>query len=92
MVYQHHSIVVVGRSLKVSHNKAVKMFGVLVSPIITSINGIQSYFIAPDGSGEGWEQSDDMDKLREKFIQYLDDKDIRYAHISIDDDGRVEII
>ena len=35
------------------------------------INGYCSFFIPPDGSKEGWEDSNDMDVKRERFINFL---------------------
>ena len=44
----------------------------LVSPIIDSlINKFCSFFIAPDGSKEGYDASDDGDKVRKKIIEFL---------------------
>jgi hypothetical protein len=46
-------------SLQRAHDKATAIFGDTVSPIVISpVNGIGSFFIAPDGSNEGWEDSD----------------------------------
>jgi len=45
----------------------------LVSKIVMSFsNGYGSFFIAPDGSKEGWATSDDGDSLRDKAIKILD--------------------
>jgi len=45
----------------------------LVSKIVMSVsNGYGSFFIAPDGSKEGWSTSDDGDSLRDKAIEILD--------------------
>ena len=44
----------------------------LVSPIIKGIaNGYFSFFIAPDGSKEGWSPSQFGDEAREKFMKYV---------------------
>jgi hypothetical protein len=44
----------------------------LVSAITPSLyNGWASFFIAPDGSKEGWEPSIAVDEMRDKFIEYL---------------------
>ncbi len=44
----------------------------LVSPVIDSlINGYCSFFIAPDGSKEGYDASDDADKIRRLVVSYL---------------------
>jgi len=52
----------------------------LVSKIVMSVsNGYGSFFIAPDGSKDGWSTSDDGDSIRDKAIKILDS----YKH----DDG-----
>ncbi|TAH24879.1 MAG: hypothetical protein EAZ07_08430 [Cytophagales bacterium] len=44
----------------------------LVSPIIDSlINKYCSFFIAPDGSKEGYDASDDNDRVRKKITDFL---------------------
>jgi len=72
---RHHSIVVTSDDtdiIKLVHNKAISLFEHLVSPIIRSrANGFQSFFIAPDGSKEGWETSDHYDINRKDYINYL---------------------
>lgn len=47
----------------------------LVSPIISGvINQYASFFVAPDGSKEGWDASDNGDTAREEFVKYLRSK------------------
>lgn len=44
----------------------------LVSPIIDSmVNSVRTFFVAPDGSKEGWSTSDTGDACREEFIKWL---------------------
>jgi hypothetical protein len=44
----------------------------LIGEIIPSLtNGQSSFFIAPDGSKEGWETSQNGDMAREKFCEWL---------------------
>jgi len=69
-----------------SRNKAIEIFdehfsgepivrpygSKLVSEIIPSLaNGQYSFFIAPDGSKEGWETSENGDRAREEFCKWL---------------------
>lgn len=72
---KHHAILVTGfhpQSMKDLHGIAVEMFGSLVSEIIDSkMNGYLSFFVAPDGSKEGWEESDKNDLLRREFTDLL---------------------
>jgi len=45
----------------------------IVSPIfISPINCWGTFFICPDGSNEGWGESDEGDEKRKKFIDWLD--------------------
>lgn len=74
---RHHAIVVTGGfepETKEAHAKAVEIFGSgLVSGILASpVNSYWSFFICPDGSKEGWDQSDLGDDRRNAFIEYLD--------------------
>lgn len=72
--------------IKKAHRKAKTIFNkafkedpdsyqageVLISPIIEGMaNGYKSFFIAPDGSKEGWEPSQCGDEAREKFLKYI---------------------
>jgi len=84
----HHSIIVSSwddRLVKEAHETAVRLFDVprwraysyagLVSPVVGGlVNGERSFFIAPDGSKEGWPESDLGDDLRASFIAYLRSK------------------
>ena len=72
---RHHSIVVTswGEHIKPAHAKALGLFGLgAVSPVIDSDrNDYRSFFVAPDGSKEGWDESDKGDSLRQSFIYWL---------------------
>ena len=77
----HHTIIVTGSHnnddnvhwAKVARLKALKFFGgELVSELVDSgTNGVKSFFIAPDGSKESWERSDEGDDDRDRFIGWL---------------------
>ena len=82
--------------IRVAHMKAMEIFkGQLVSPIIKGVaNGYGSFFIAPDGSKEGWEPSDDHDDKREQFIKWLDTRryedqssPFKWAELQFGDEG-----
>jgi hypothetical protein len=83
---RHHAIVVTSfddELLKSARNKALEIYGAnhdpidgnfskLVSePIVGITNGFVSFFIAPDGSKEGWDTSDQSDACRSKFINWM---------------------
>lgn len=71
----HHTIVVTSwheESIDEAHTKAEKIFGESVSKIVEGcINSQYSFFIAPDGSKEGWPESDEGDERRESFIAWM---------------------
>ncbi len=77
---KHNAIVVTSCDelcLGKAHKKAKKLFNdKLISEVVKGVmNGYISFFIAPDGSKEGWEDSNDCDEAREKFIHWLLKKD-----------------
>jgi hypothetical protein len=59
------------------HKKALEIFeGKLVSNIVDGVmNSQYSFFIAPDGSKEGWNTSKEYDKKREIFKDVLKNQD-----------------
>lgn len=76
---RHHSIAVSGfkNELKLCHKYAKRLFGEMVTPIKdTLINGELSFFIGPDGSKEGWPESNEYDQKRETFITFI--KSLKY--------------
>lgn len=55
------------------HMKAVELFGMLVTSITsTPTNGFLTFFIAPDGSKEGWGESNEHDIKRKELCDYID--------------------
>lgn len=71
----HHAIVVVDHSYGDHIERAqsqAKKIGLTVSELVESpTNGHRSFFCAPDGSKEGWPESDIGDAQRASFIEYL---------------------
>lgn len=72
----HHAFVVTDYSygdwIERAHAEARRLFGPLVSEIIPSIiNGYRSFLVAPDGSKEGWAESDAGDAARAAFREWL---------------------
>src|SRR4051812_1841765 len=82
---RHDAIVVTGadsawsEDLTAAHSKALDVFAgsnVYVSGLTpAAVNGSQSFLIAPDGSKEGWNDSDQGDELRASYIAWLLDED-----------------
>lgn len=73
---RHHAIVVTSWNvdrLLIAQNKAKKLCPHLVSDIVPAIvNRGGSFFVAPDGSKEGWKESDEGDRQRDALISWLD--------------------
>jgi hypothetical protein len=77
MGYMKHNAIIVTsweeEKFLQAYNKATELFGEMVSNIVNgTINGYKSFFIPPDGSKEGWVESDYYDKLRSDFKNYID--------------------
>jgi hypothetical protein len=101
---KHHAIIVTSwndKVLKEAHSKAVEYFCSLVSPIIASnINKYGTFLIAPDGSKEGWDISNDMDLIRDEYVKWINGKayddgsnSLSYAMLYYgEDNGRCEVI
>lgn len=72
----------------------------LISPVVESlINHYYTFFIAPDGSKEGYDLSDDSDVIRKKTIDLLQElKDtngehaVNFVEISYGDDDNNAVI
>lgn len=75
---RHHAILVTSWNepmLTEAHAEAVSLFDELVSGIVHgAINGEDSFFVAPDGSKEGWTTSTDYDIKRDLFIEWCRSK------------------
>jgi hypothetical protein len=96
---RYHAIVVTSSSTE-AHEKAEEIFGELVSPIVYSVtNGYNSFFVAPDGSKEGWETSDNYDDKRKEFIEWLRSQayedgsnSMKYIEVQFGDDNNEDQI
>jgi hypothetical protein len=109
---KHNTIIVTGwQNEKVleSRNKAIEIFGKnfdqepnvkggeLVSEIIEGVaNGQLSFFIAPDGSKEGWKTSQNGDDARREFCNWLNSDSSNYCeYVEIrfgGDDDEISIV
>lgn len=82
---RHHTLVVTVHDQKLAEklrlqisdlykkNMEAKNGFQLISPIVASlIGGYYTFFIAPDGSKEGYDLSDDGDMIRTKVIELLE--------------------
>jgi len=71
---RHHAIIVTSwkdEAVKGAQKEALKHFSHVSEIVESPINRYSSFFIAPDGSKEGWEPSDKGDDSRNTFISYL---------------------
>lgn len=94
----HHAIIVTSwheEKLLLAHGYADGLFEGNVSEITAPVkNGYASFFIPPDGSKEGWAESDLGDQRRALFIKYLKSRSVfEYVEVQYgDDDGDNKIL
>lgn len=76
---RHHTIVVTASEPHISAaHEAAKRLRCEPSEITPkTVNGYQSFMVPPDGSKEGWCESDAGDEHRSRFIEYL--RSTRYS-------------
>ena len=100
---RHHGIVVTSwdaAALRHAHAHAAEL-GMTTTEIVASpVNGYSSFLVAPDGSKEGWDDSNTGDAQREAFVAWLDSRAysdgssalswIEYEHDS--DNGTAKIL
>jgi hypothetical protein len=70
---RHHAIIVTDNkeSVELAHKIASTIFP-YVSPITPEVvNGYCSFFIPPDGSKEGWEESETGNNQRDDFVRQI---------------------
>ena len=100
---RHHAIIVTSwdKDLLVKAYFKAFEYNNQITPITDGvINGYCSFLIVPDGSKEGWPESDDGDISRKKFIEWLelqkyDDGSSSLSYVEIqfgDDNGVTKII
>src|SRR4051794_14384713 len=76
--FRHDTIVVTGYTDSVKDAQAVAIGAfwsteAAVSEVtLPGVNGYTSFFVAPDGSKEGWKASDDADAARQGYTAWLD--------------------
>lgn len=101
---KHHTIIVTSSIDKLfdkAHERAKTIFNFVCSDKVKGIkNGYNSFFIAPDGSKEGWDDSEIFDLKRKKFIKWLesqayDDGSSSISYVEVffgEDNGNSEIV
>jgi len=99
---KHHAILITSfdeEKAKLAHAKAMKLVRDLTTELKESpVNSDWSFAILPDGSKEGWPESEEYDKLRELFIDWLktqryedDSSPFKAVLVSYDEEGEVTI-
>jgi hypothetical protein len=71
---QHDAIVVTSNNAEAIQEAACKAKDLglqVLGPSVPLMNGYQSLLLCPDGSKEGWKESNKFNELREAFIVYL---------------------
>jgi hypothetical protein len=74
--------------------------GLVSGPVASTTNGYVSFLLAPDGSKEGWNTSEQGDTWRAEFIRWLqarefDDGSSVFSWVEVqygDDDGMTRIV
>lgn len=101
---RHHAVIVTSYSKEMltdAHQEALRLFPDQVSPLVDSpINRYASFFVAPDGSKEGWPESERGNVKRDEFVGYLEGKKYEDNSSSIDyvevfygdDEGEAEVV
>ena len=95
---KHHAIVVTGwqeGSLEVVKNRAKNLGLQAIGPSTPAMNGYYSILICPDGSKEGWDDSDLGDIRRSRFLEWLDSQryldrtpELEWVEVSFSNDDR----
>lgn len=77
--FRHDAIIVQGEDrngIEIAHEHAVNVFALTtvkvteITPAV--INASRAFLIAPDGSKEGWTESDEGDRTREVYLEFLE--------------------
>lgn len=81
---KHHAIIVSG--MKGSTDEAFRVansFGMtLIGPSEEVTNGYTSFMVCPDGSKEGWDESDASDVRRDRFVTWLREAPLRRCWVA----------
>jgi hypothetical protein len=75
MGYMRHDAIVVTswkrEALDAAAQKARDLGLEVVGPSAEVTNGIATFLVCPDGSKEGWDESDEFDAKRSQFLAHL---------------------
>lgn len=73
----HDTIVVTSWNralLKAAHSKAKSLMTHVSGIVPGTVNSYTSFMVAPDGSKEGWAESDEANTARETLLAWMDGK------------------
>jgi hypothetical protein len=97
----HDTIVVTSWNralLKAAHSKAKSLMTHVSGIVPGTINGYTSFMVAPDGSKEGWAESDEANTARETLLAWMDSKayadgsnSLEYATVRFGDQEAPEV-
>jgi hypothetical protein len=100
--FRHHAIVVttpLDDDARVAHAEAVRTFegtgapGAQVTPLLRpTLNDYVSFAVLPDGSKEGWTESDDGDTARDAFVAYLASRHLSWVEVQFGDENGEQIV
>jgi hypothetical protein len=81
----HHVVIVTGyeEDINLVHKRANELFDHVSDLVESPWNYHVSFFVAPDGSLENWDESDIADKNRKKLINYIHEKDLAIDYVEI---------
>lgn len=94
---KHHAIIITSWDDK-ALAKIKKKFPIVGKVIKSHINGYCSLFVPPDGSKEGWPDSDNGDIIRREIKNYIKSlayedgsNSVQYVEVSYDEESEVKI-
>lgn len=89
---KHEAVIVTADHKKIEeYYEKAKSLGCLTSEIVKgAANGTSSFFVAPDGSKEGWDTSSEHQLKRDELVAYLKSKDwgVDFVQITFGGDDR----
>ena len=93
---KHHAIIVTSSDdAKIDKAKVeAERLGLLTTNIVTdNVNGYSTFLVCPDGSKEGWPESDIGDAQRESFLKHIKTlSHLEWVEVSYSDDDSEAVI
>lgn len=94
---RHHAIIVTGfdhERVANAHRYAVDTGATVTDLILSPLNNWESFVVMPDGSKEGWADSDLGDRRRATIVEYLRQPDnwLDWVEVQYGDDAKETVI